>query len=103
MDAGYAIKFCRQQKKLSIPALAKRAMLSSSYVSLLERNERDPPLSTLKKICTALGVPLNVLVFVGTTPSELESLTPDITEKLAAATMKLLHAAATDEPQSSFL
>jgi len=103
MNLGHAIKFCRQQKKLSIPALAARAGLSASYISLLERNERDPPLSTLQKISSALEVPLSVLVFVGTTPAELESLSPDFTEKLAAATMKLLQAVTPDEPQSSLL
>lgn len=102
MDAGYAIKFCRQQKKLSIPVLAARAGLSTSYISLLERNERDPPLSTLNKIATALEVPLSVLIFLGTSPSEIESISPEITEKLAAATMKLLRATA-DEPQASLL
>src|SRR6202034_2218572 len=84
MNVGHAIKFCRQQKKLSIPALAARAGLSASYISLLERNGRDPPLSTLEKVCVALELPLSVLVFIGTAPSELASLAPDITEKLAA-------------------
>lgn len=102
MDAGYAIKFCRQQKKLSIPVLAARAGLSTSYISLLERNERDPPLSTLNKIATALEVPLSVLIFLGTSPSEIESISSEITEKLAAATMKLLRATS-DEPQASLL
>jgi len=73
-------------------ALAERAGLSASYLSLLERNERDPPLSTLEKIAAALGVPLSVLVFVGTAPSELENLAPEIVEKLSAATMNLLRA-----------
>lgn len=103
MNVGRAIKFCRQQKSLSIPALAARAELSPSYISLLERNERDPPLSTLQRISNALEVPLSVLVFVGTDPSELESLSSEITEKLAAATLKLLRASAVDEPQSSLI
>lgn len=102
MNAGDAIKFCRQQRKLSIPALAKKAELSASYISLLERNERDPPLSTLQKISRALEIPLSMLVFLGTTPEELESLSPGIAGKLYEATIKLLKAA-TDEPQTTFL
>jgi transcriptional regulator with XRE-family HTH domain len=97
MNAGHAIKFCRQQKSLSIPALAERAGLSASYISLLERNERDPPLSTLQKISNALEVPLSVLVFVGAAPSELDTLSPEIVEKLSVATLKLLRASS-DEP-----
>lgn len=103
MNAGHAIRFCRQQRQLSIPALAEKAGLSTSYVSLLERNERDPPLSTLERLSNALGVPLSVMVFIGTSTAELESLSPEIAEKLAAATLKLLQAAAADEPQSSLL
>jgi transcriptional regulator with XRE-family HTH domain len=103
MNAGHAIKFCRQQRKLSIPALAGRAGLSPSYISLLERNERDPPLSTLQRISNGLGLPLSVLLFIGTTPTELELLPPEIAEKLAAATLKLLQATAADEPQPSLL
>lgn len=102
MNIGHAIKFCRQQKKLSIPALAARAGLSTSYISLLERNGRDPPLSTMEKISRSLQVPLSVLMFIGTSPGELESIPAEITEKLAAATMKLL-SAVSDEPQATLI
>ena len=102
MNAGYAIKFCRQQRKLSIPALAKKAGLSASYISLLERNERDPPLSTLQAISLALELPLSILLFLGTAPEELESVAPGVVEKLAGATMRLLKASQ-DEPQASLL
>lgn len=103
MNLGRAIKFCRQQKDLSIPALASKAELSPSYISLLERNERDPPFSTLQRISNALEVPLSVLVFVGTDPSELGPLSQDVAEKLAAATLNLLRAGAVNEPQSSLI
>ena len=102
MNVGHAIKFCRQQKKLSIPALAARAGLSASYISLLERNERDPPLSTMEKISRSLSVPLSVLMFIGTSQGELESIPAEITEKLAAATLKLL-SAVPDDPQSRLI
>jgi transcriptional regulator with XRE-family HTH domain len=103
MNAGHAIRFCRQQRQLSIPALAERVGLSPSYISLLERNERDPPLSTLQRLSKALAVPLSVMVFIGTSTAELESLSPEIAEKLAAATMKLLRASNADESQPSLL
>jgi transcriptional regulator with XRE-family HTH domain len=102
MNVGHAIKFCRQQKKLSIPALAARAGLSASYISLLERNARDPPLSTMEKISRSLSVPLSVLMFIGTSQGELESIPAEITEKLAAATLKLL-SAVPDDPQSRLI
>jgi transcriptional regulator with XRE-family HTH domain len=102
MNVGHAIKFCRQQKKLSIPALAARAGLSTSYISLLERNGRDPPLSTMEKISRSLEMPLSLLMFIGTSQGELESIPPEITEKLAAATLRLL-SAVSDERQSTLI
>jgi len=68
-----------------------------------ERNERDPPLSPLQRLSNAPPVPLSVMVFIGTSTAELESLSPEIAEKLAAATMKLLQASSADESQRSLL
>jgi transcriptional regulator with XRE-family HTH domain len=102
MNVGHAIRFCRQQKKLSIPELAARVGLSVSYISLLERNGRDPPLSTMERISRSLEIPLSVLVFIGTSPGELDSIPAEITEKLAAATMKLL-SATLDERQAALI
>ena len=47
----------RQAKNLTQTALAKRAKISVSYVSMLERGARVPPLETLEAIAKALGVP----------------------------------------------
>lgn len=47
----------RRAKNLTQTALAKRAKVSVSYVSMLERGARVPPLETLETIAKALGVP----------------------------------------------
>jgi transcriptional regulator with XRE-family HTH domain len=47
----------REAKKLSQVAIAKKAKISVSYVSMLERGERVPPLDTLESLAKALGVP----------------------------------------------
>ena len=96
MDIGRAIRFCRQQKGLTQPQLAERATLSASYLSVLETGKRDPSLSSLQRIARGLGVPLSVLLFVAADPSDVETLTPEMHEKLAAATMKLLTASRDD-------
>ena len=103
MNAGYAIKFCRQQRRYTIPMLAEKSGLSTSYVSLLENNARDPSLSALQKIASGLGIPLSVLIFVGTPPAELAPLSQEVAEKLAAATMKLLMDTESSEPQQSLV
>jgi len=100
---GNAIRLCRQQRRLSIPALAKKAGLSASYISLLERNERDPPYSTLAKLSAALDVPLSILVFIGTPSSELKMFPPTVADKLAAVSMKLLQASADNESEPALV
>lgn len=50
------IQVVRRQQKLSQQTLAKKARISVSYVSMLERGARAPPLDTLEDIAKALGV-----------------------------------------------
>lgn len=46
----------RTRRKLSQETLATRAKLSVSYISMLERGQRTPPLDTLEQIAKALGI-----------------------------------------------
>lgn len=46
----------RRRKRLSQTQLGRRAGVSTSYVSMLERNQRTPPLDTLEKIARALQI-----------------------------------------------
>ncbi len=46
----------RLRKKLSQEGLAARAGLSVSYISMLERRQRTPPLATLESLAKALSV-----------------------------------------------
>lgn len=56
------LKSERTRKKLSQEALASKAGLSVSYISMLERGQRTPPLDTLEAIAKALAVqPLTLL------------------------------------------
>jgi transcriptional regulator with XRE-family HTH domain len=103
MNIGYAIKFCRQQKRHSIPDLAERSGMSASHISLLERGKREPSLGALEKICRGLNVPLSILIFMGTEPSDLHGFTDDVHEKLSAAALKLLQASQDDGPQRALL
>jgi ribosome-binding protein aMBF1 (putative translation factor) len=46
----------RTQRNLSQQAVAQKAKLSVSYISMLERGARTPPLETLEVLAKALGV-----------------------------------------------
>jgi transcriptional regulator with XRE-family HTH domain len=50
------MKKARQQRQLSQEALAHRVGLCTSYVSMLERGQRSPPLDTIESIARALNV-----------------------------------------------
>ncbi len=57
------LKAQRVRRKLSQEALAAKAKLSVSYISMLERGQRTPPLDTLEVLAKALGVtPTQLLV-----------------------------------------
>ncbi len=56
------VRRLRAKKKLSQKSLADKVGISVSYVSMLERGQRSPPLETVEKMAKALGVtPANLL------------------------------------------
>jgi transcriptional regulator with XRE-family HTH domain len=56
------LRATRARRKLTQGALAKMARVSVSYVSMLERGQRTPPLETLEVLAKALSVaPLDLL------------------------------------------
>ena len=91
MDLGRAIKLCRTQRGYSQEQLAELAGISVSYLSLLERNERDPALSKIEQICRALRVPVSILAFLGADANELTGVTEELREKLASTALQLIH------------
>jgi transcriptional regulator with XRE-family HTH domain len=50
------LKSERLRRKLSQETLASKAGLSVSYISMLERGQRAPPLDTLESLAKALSV-----------------------------------------------
>jgi transcriptional regulator with XRE-family HTH domain len=51
------VRRLRAKKRISQKALADKVGISVSYVSMLERGQRSPPLETIEKMARALGVP----------------------------------------------
>jgi transcriptional regulator with XRE-family HTH domain len=51
------VRRLREKKKLSQKSLADKVGIWVSYVSMLERGQRSPPLETIEKMAKALGVP----------------------------------------------
>ena len=58
---GYRIRYLRQNKGLSIEALALEAEINRNYLGDLERGVRNPTVVVLNRIAKALGVDLSTL------------------------------------------
>jgi len=92
MQLGRSIRLCRTQRNLSQGALADAAGISKSYLCLLERDRRDPPISTLDKIAKALNIPLNIMLFLGAEEEELRGLPVEVRDRLAGVALGLIRA-----------
>jgi transcriptional regulator with XRE-family HTH domain len=57
-DVGRHLKELRSERGLSLRALAALCDLSPNTISLIERGETSPSVSTLQRLATALGVPI---------------------------------------------
>lgn len=61
MDVGERLKAIRKQKGLSQRELAKRAGVTNSTISMIEKNSVSPSVSSLKKVLQ--GIPMSLVEF----------------------------------------
>ena len=57
-NVGQQIRAIREKQEFSLRALAERCGLSVNAVSLIERGENSPTVSSLHLLATALDVPI---------------------------------------------
>jgi transcriptional regulator with XRE-family HTH domain len=85
---GYSIKILREARGITSAVLAKKARISATYLSLIERGDRIPPSETLRRLAAALQIDLCVLeACLPTAPALPRS---KITHELAASLRRLL-------------
>lgn len=58
IDLGTRIRRLREERRLSLRALARNSGLSANALSMIERNKVSPSVSTLYKLADALEVPI---------------------------------------------
>ena len=73
IQIGEQIKAAREQARLTQEFLAERIGVSPQYVSDLERGVVGVSVATLKKLCVALGVSSDQILFGADTPKTLPS------------------------------
>lgn len=64
MKLGIIIRDMRIRKGLSQGELADASDLSQTYLSQIENNQKEPNISTLRRIAKELGIPLPVLFYL---------------------------------------
>jgi len=79
------------QRGWSQGELATKAGISVSYLSMLENSKRDPTVSTVKKVAQALGVPMEILFFLGAEDGELAGIDKALAGQLALTALGLLN------------
>jgi len=57
-DVGSRIRYIRQSQGLSLRSLAEQSGLSANAISLIERGENSPTVSSLHRLASALDVPI---------------------------------------------
>ncbi|MFG6488228.1 helix-turn-helix domain-containing protein [Roseateles sp. BYS78W] len=90
LNIGHALKVCRSAKRLSLGELAGRTELSTSYLSMIESGKREPTLSSIEKIASAMGVPTPILLFLAADTTELEGIDPETSRRLSAAALDVM-------------
>jgi transcriptional regulator with XRE-family HTH domain len=58
VDVGRRLRQLREERKMSMRALARESGLSANALSMIERGKTSPSVSTLYKLATALGLPI---------------------------------------------
>ena len=71
MDIGKTITHLRKSKEITQDDLAKKCNITQAYLSQIEKNKKEPNMSTVKDIALALGVPLAVLFFMALESSDV--------------------------------
>ena len=91
MDLGYTIKEYRIQKGLKQNELADMCNLTQAYLSKIESNQKEPALSVLKSIASALQVPLPVLFFLSLTADDIEPKKRDAFKIIEPSIKGMIH------------
>lgn len=81
-DIGNTIRRIRSHRGLTLKDLAEATDLSLSYLSLIERNKRDPSLSNLAKIAKVFDLPPSILIFISSDMTTHQGAQAEMAEQI---------------------
>jgi quercetin dioxygenase-like cupin family protein len=104
-DVGSKIRELREQRALSLRALAEKCDVSPNTVSLIERGLSSPSVDTLQRLATGLGVPIVSLFETGQPPAQLvlTKSSDRMTSRSPGMTIEHLASGLADHAFASFL
>lgn len=83
MNIGTKVRTLRKEKGYTLKEVSGLTGLSISFISEIEREERNPSLSNLEKIAYALGSTSDVILSgVSFNPNEIEEQFPNVMKVL---------------------
>ena len=90
MDLGTTIKNIRKQKNLSQGKFASDCGITQTYLSQIEKNQKEPDLTILKKIASGLEIPLPILFFQSLTEEDVELDKREIFQVIGPSVKKII-------------
>lgn len=89
MNLGSAIKFCRQQRRMTQAELAKRVGVATSFVSLVENDHRGIRFDQVVSFADALEIPLVILIFLAMPFKDVAEFDKAVAERLSLMTIDM--------------
>jgi len=97
MNYSKAIRVARSLADISQGALADKAEIDRSYLSLIESGKRKPTVETIEKIAIALQIPFHLLSLLGSEESDVKNASQEQIVSLSQALTKLLFEVPSEE------
>jgi len=97
MNYGRAVRVVRAARNLSQTDLAARAGVDPSYISLIEKGERNPSVSKLHALSRALEVPGALLTLLASERRDLNNIDASTAGVLGMQLLRLLMDAEEDQ------
>lgn len=90
MNYGKALRIARAASGLRQQELAKKAGLTSSYISLVEMGKRNPSVGAIRKLSRALEIPPHLLTLLATESKDTDLVDPTEITNLGDSLLRLL-------------
>jgi transcriptional regulator with XRE-family HTH domain len=98
MDIGHAIKTVRTKLDLDQKTVAERAGISQSFLSQVERGQREPSFSLVEKIAEACGVPQHLLLLLAAEIPEDKGAFREPLKEISMALLDMIGSLRREEP-----